>query len=271
MTWKCNFFCDHCIHECGPNEDHMTDDQLQRIWDFLVWLKTKNYKIVVLGLTGGEPTLHPKFWNHILPNVDSFRKLHQINRIELHTNASQPVPDHIKNDYCKHFGTVFVGHYPFHRKFKSLSELYLQDYTDISVELILRYDKYKMAEGIYGMSIKEKGRAAKMIPSGKYINIPAFGYPKMECVHDRSDPGTLNVSFTPDHINYCGEKGHPLPNSSGDEGQFHPYILSNEEIIHNSLTYSTNYCKSFCSQKCVALWVKENSKSDLTTDKKSVE
>lgn len=263
LTWNCNFYCDHCIHECGPKGNHMTDEQLVKAFDFITWLKSFNYKLAIIGVTGGEATLHPKFWSNVIPELVRVRQLHGLQYVELHTNGSIPVPSVEKIKCSKFFSKAIIGHDPFHRKFKSLSELYLQDYTEISQEVVLRYNEYYCNPYTKGSYLREKGRAANMVPSGKYeALLPMAGHPKHECTMYTKGGNCLYVDFTPDHINYCGEKSHPLPplpHNQGniDEGQFHPYTLSNEEIIHNSMKYHTNHCSVNCSQKCMVSYFRE--------------
>ena len=59
ITTKCNMSCRHCAYSCGPRGRDMTRE---------IFIKSlavcENYgEIVAIG--GGEPTIHPQFWEFI--------------------------------------------------------------------------------------------------------------------------------------------------------------------------------------------------------------
>lgn len=263
LTWNCNFYCDHCIHECGPGGKHMTDEQLNYAVEFVRWAQKNNIPLHVLGLTGGEPTSHPKFWSDVIPKVINLKVEHKVPCVELHTNASIPVPEPYKAGCARLFDRIIVGHDMFHRQFKPLSELYLQDYTDIGVEVCLRQVKSIYCNECIS-PVRLKGRAAALPTSDKYelqTFIPgAFPigdkYPQQQCSIYGPKVDYLLVAFTPDHINFCGEKSHPL-NTGIDEGQFHKYGMPYDEILNNSLKYAMFHSRANCSQKCMVNFIRK--------------
>jgi MoaA/NifB/PqqE/SkfB family radical SAM enzyme len=61
-TTKCNLSCKHCYVEANPySGEHMSDTVFHAALDFI-----KKAKIKEVRLTGGEPTIHPKFPQHLL-------------------------------------------------------------------------------------------------------------------------------------------------------------------------------------------------------------
>jgi len=59
ITDLCNMECAHCSYSCGPykNHTHMDEDTFLRA----VEIAKETTRDVMLG--GGEPTVHPEFWN----------------------------------------------------------------------------------------------------------------------------------------------------------------------------------------------------------------
>ncbi len=266
LTWNCNFHCDHCVHECGPGGKHMTDEQLDYAFGFVKWAQKNNIPLDVLGLTGGEPTIHPKFWTDIIPRVIDLKLDHKLEWLELHTNASIPVPEFQKNRCARLFDRIIVGHDMFHRQFKPLNKLYLQDYTDVGVEVILRQAR-SVWNGVEMSSVRLKGRAAALPTSDKYeVQSLPYGtpvasshgntFPQQQCSIYGKRLDYLLVAFTPEHINYCGEKSHPRTPAI-DEGQFHPYGITYEEIVSNSLKYAMFHGGPNCSQKCMVNFIRK--------------
>jgi MoaA/NifB/PqqE/SkfB family radical SAM enzyme len=61
LTNECNFACLHCIEESGPNKafkDELNDDQVMDVMRQAVDLD-----VPYISLSGGEPMLHPKFFD----------------------------------------------------------------------------------------------------------------------------------------------------------------------------------------------------------------
>lgn len=57
ITTKCNMSCEHCCFNCTMEGQHMTRRVWRKAIQFLANLGEEN---VAIG--GGEPTLHPHFW-----------------------------------------------------------------------------------------------------------------------------------------------------------------------------------------------------------------
>jgi hypothetical protein len=75
ITTKCNFSCKHCCFACGPNGKHMS----KRVFE--ATLKTFGEDSLSIG--GGEPTLHPHFWEFLALAIGSAEY------VWLATNGSQ--------------------------------------------------------------------------------------------------------------------------------------------------------------------------------------
>ncbi len=257
LTWKCNYTCAHCIHECGPQGNHMTLEQIDYGFRFIHWLKEQDIPVCIFGTTGGEATLHPLFWTEYMPRLKVAREAHQCREVELHSNASQPVPEEFKKQYCKFFSNVYVGHDSCHRQFGTVKDLYLQDYSDIAYSVHLRFNDYPVGPFPHCISIRDKGRAHESLINGRLIEIPCQGRPSFECTWNGNRASdALNIIFTPDHINHCGEKSHPLPSLPYDqghieEGQFHSYGMDFDKLWHAALDYQVKYSGKNCSQKCM--------------------
>lgn len=257
LTWKCNFTCAHCIHECGPQGNHMTLEQMEYGIDFAKWLLKQNVAIDVVGTTGGEATLHPQFWTDYMPRMVAFRMIDPLIPFELHTNASIPLEASEISKYPKFFSTVFVGHDMCHRQFAPMEKLHLQDYTDIGELVHLRQNDCVYG-GTHTVYVRLKGRAAESLEKGRFIQLNVKEHPKLGCSWHMKQRGSdcLYFTFTPDHINHCGEKSHPLPplplnQGNIDEGQFHSYGMEYNKLLHAALDYGTKYSGKNCSQKCM--------------------
>ena len=57
ITTRCNMTCAHCCYECGPDGEDMTLDTFRKGLELL----SPSY----VSLGGGEPTLHPLFWQFL--------------------------------------------------------------------------------------------------------------------------------------------------------------------------------------------------------------
>lgn len=252
LTWKCNFFCDHCVHECGPQGNHMTPEQVDYAFQFMEWLRSRNIPIAIIGLTGGEPTLFPDFWEKLMPRVVATRQAHRLDQVELHTNASNSIPQQYKRGYSKFFSHIYVGHDICHQRFMPLKDLALQDYTEVSVDLHLRQNKYYIpSTGQEAIFVRLKGRAAQRVAEGKMSLQFWPNSGQLDCMWVKySASDCLNINFTPDHVNHCGEKSHETP-SEKPHGQFHAYGMDFNELWHKALDYRTNHCGPNCSQPCI--------------------
>ena len=267
----------------------MTLEQIEYGFRFIQWLLERKVGVAVIGTTGGEPTLHPSFWSEYMPRLNALKaSLNNGNIFELHTNGSSEIHPAYKVAYAKFFRTSFVGHDMCHRMFAPLSDLELQDLSDITENLTLNQNEYflrKVENGVTSMEqaifVRKKGRAAESIANGRLEAIAVQGHPKLACTwHEEQRSGDcLHFAFTPDHINHCGEKSHPLPplpdGSKIDEGQFHPYTMDFDKLFHAGLDYTTKYSGENCSQKCMSYFCKKAVKSplknltvSLTEDKK---
>lgn len=233
----------------------MTRAEIDKGLDFIRWLATRNSSPAVIGLTGGEPTLHPDFWTYLLPQLADIKKQYQQCGIEIHTNASRPIkPENIAK-FHKFFSSCFVGHDMFHREFRPLSKLFLEHYAEVchggvtlrSNNWILR-NNVLAGQDVYAASVRIKGRAEGLLKHEKYAELLVQGYPRHECTWHSGDYTVVN--FTPQYINHCGEKSHPLPDGS-DMHTFSQYADTNDQVLTRAVEYQTKHCFKNCSQKCM--------------------
>ena len=78
ITTKCNMKCDHCGYSCGKNGKHM--DYSMFIQANLFAMKFDN-EMITIG--GGEPTLHPRFFDILEKCLDNYKQ------VWMATNGSQ--------------------------------------------------------------------------------------------------------------------------------------------------------------------------------------
>lgn len=77
ITTVCNMSCRHCCYACGPKGKHMS----QKVWDAALKITSEDVENISIG--GGEPTLHPRFWNYLIDAIATF------DYVWLATNGSQ--------------------------------------------------------------------------------------------------------------------------------------------------------------------------------------
>jgi len=67
ITTKCNFMCAHCCYSCNKNGKH---GDLSIIKDAISFARNYDNEMVAIG--GGEPTLHPEFFDILAICMNSF-------------------------------------------------------------------------------------------------------------------------------------------------------------------------------------------------------
>ena len=77
ITTKCNMTCDHCCYSCDMQGDHMEWDTFV---DSIVFCRDYTENI---SIGGGEPTLHPKFFDFLRVCLEDF------DYVWMATNGSQ--------------------------------------------------------------------------------------------------------------------------------------------------------------------------------------
>jgi len=231
----------------------MTKDEIAYGMKFIKWLKTQNSAPSVIGLSGGEPTLNPYLWTDVVPSLEEIKMLFTGVNVEIHTNGSRPVPEAMQKKYHKFFWNAIIGHDMFHRQFRKINQLFLNDYSEIASSVILRSNK-AMLRG-YGAEfpivvVNMKGRGADILKNDKYQEVYVKGFPHTLCQWHQSGEITV-VNFLPGLIGHCGEKSHPLPDGS-DKDNFSYYNDSFETVLKNALQYQLTQCNTNCSQKCIS-------------------
>lgn len=56
ITNRCHMMCPHCLQDAKPSGKHMTDETFEKVLDFV-----REAKPLVVSITGGEPTEHPRW------------------------------------------------------------------------------------------------------------------------------------------------------------------------------------------------------------------
>jgi hypothetical protein len=247
-TWQCNFRCAHCLHSCDMSGKHMSKEVFKRAYDFLKWaVNNPSLDVRVVGITGGEPTLHPDFWVDMMPMIREIKTDRKDIPFELHTNGSIPIPkEQLEEKHSKIFNTIFIGRDIFHDKFKKTNELALDDYCFIGKTVNLTKNAYYVGNfnKIFSF-IRRKGRADEIIPKIKTPN-------KLICSsHENLGYRSLGVDFTPDYIIFCGE--HPTKTTIPDGKIALSYDSNptNEEIVQKAFTYNQLYSGRRCLNPCI--------------------
>lgn len=97
ITNACNEMCPHCLVAAIPDGAHMSDDVFK---DACAFFQRTNVKLI--AVSGGEPTLHPKFIDVML-DLTRFKYVEPTTwrpRIVLLTNGTW-VNDPVKTDFIK--------------------------------------------------------------------------------------------------------------------------------------------------------------------------
>jgi hypothetical protein len=200
----------------------------------------------VLGITGGEPTLHPEFWSLVIPTFSSFSKAYPKVPIELHANASVPVPkEEMKMLYGKLFSKMYVGRDIFHDQFRKPEQLFLNEYEFFTRELSLRKNAYLCGNNKMHSLIKQKGRGAD-------IKIYPERSRRRECAcYANMEHATLSAAFTPTHICFCGERAAKSIVIDDKIAMGYNYTRG-EEVIEKAFNYNQLYSGKRCDQPCMA-------------------
>ena len=83
ITEKCSMGCNHCMSDCKPTGEHMTEETLKSICYFLMKHNADDQFII----TGGEPTEHPDFLKMMDIIFDLFGKTGQNHIVTITTNG----------------------------------------------------------------------------------------------------------------------------------------------------------------------------------------
>lgn len=243
LTWKCNLQCDHCQYACHPNESkEMTDEQIQCGLAIIKSItQFTNVKIAVIGLTGGEALLHPRFWP-ILDYINALKQQCQNSfRLELHTNGTQHIDDEIIKYHPHIFDTTFIGCDAYHEAQKQ--NIKVQSLTKISKQVMLR--RSMLQTDISAAWVRMMGRAKE-----KFEN-QSIGEPTKHCVAGLTSP---SIDFTPDRIKFCGEIGREeyMPhNSSEYMNESDVNVDTTKELVMKATNYSIYHTGPQCLTPCI--------------------
>jgi len=148
-------------------------------------VKTKNFQLTNVGLTGGEPTLHPMFYE-IVRGLEAV-KLH------LFTNGSVKLdPDKLSSE--KPFHSIKITTERNHLNQKPLKKLELTNLMQFTPQLELYRQKWG--------AIRDKGRGTQLVKEGGYKKVEhtACLYETFAQTHD-----AISLNFAPGHIRFCSE------------------------------------------------------------------
>ena len=100
ITNYCNLKCPYCFANkfIESEKQSITEDQLDKILDFLFYSNLNKYKHKI-GIIGGEPTLHPQFQD-IINKIILFSKVNNFNMPVVFTNGI------LLKEYAKSFSDI---------------------------------------------------------------------------------------------------------------------------------------------------------------------
>jgi hypothetical protein len=201
LTYHCNFRCAHCCHDAGPkNNQFMTSTQFEWVMRFLFRARAMGHQIRVIGLSGGEPMLHPDFYSI----SKTLRYWFSAIPLELHTNGSikfEP-PDFFPE---KCFSLIRISTDQFHQRFRKFSTLETESLLSATSNLHVSNA---------GEFIRDKGRAS-------YLGQPG----SIQCNYVSMPHRVIN--FTPTGIRFCMDCSRPEDNPAN--------FVSYEEYIREPL------------------------------------
>jgi hypothetical protein len=245
LTWKCNLQCDHCQYHCHPNETkQMTDEQIQYGLNVVnTIMQSQANQIVVIGLTGGEPMLHPRFW-YVAEALNSMRQRYKSSfPLELHTNGTQPISEETISQHPHIFDTAFIGCDAYHDAQKQ--NLKWQSLSKVARQIILR--RSMIQSDINTSWVRLIGRGKE-----KFEN-QSQEIPSRHCMLAPTET-QADVCFTPDCIKFCGEigRGEYMPHNTAkymDPDSVNETSL--KILLMKALEYSIYHTGSMCSTPCM--------------------
>lgn len=246
LTWKCNLQCKHCQYKCHPNETkEMTDEQIEYALGIIRKInKSTTSRIVVIGLTGGEPMLHPRFWS-LVNALYTIKQACNSFPLELHTNGTQPIDKDMITAFPFAFDTTFIGCDAYHEE--AGQKINAQELSKISRAVVLR--RTMIPPNISSSWVRMMGRAKE-----NFENQISSKEPCKDCTTAKAEYTHLQLSFTPDTIKFCGEIGRDeyLPHNNEE------YKIVNEitddymkSLIMKSLYYSIYCTGPQCLTPCI--------------------
>lgn len=174
LTYECNFQCAHCYVFGGPKRKNtqISDEKLEYILEFLDELQKKDNRRIIIGLTGGEPTLHPKFSNL----VEELLKRDIETGVLTNGSRSISIPQEVR---------VQLSTDKFHASFKEHNKMYpdfkWNMYKDSQV---FTHGRGSILYKKYQYCVKDLGEYCFVEKAPKYINI-VFDYQKIRfCDHN---------------------------------------------------------------------------------------
>jgi len=153
ITTRCDMLCPHCGFSCTPKGRDITFSSFKSA----VWLCNKtNIREVSIG--GGEPTIHPLFFDILQYSLDNFS-----NKINVVTNGKDAFSAlKLLDIYTKHKGKLVVG-------------LSKDDYHEPICEYVYNeYKKHHLIHNIASRYIINVGRAKNLLKKEIKINQKCF-------------------------------------------------------------------------------------------------
>lgn len=229
LSRECNFFCDHCMHDCGPNfGNFMNNDQIEFAKNLIMNISSSEHHISVIGFTGGEPLMHPQIF-------DLFRFFYSRFPLELHTNGSDPygILDSVPFDLNHSLYRIFVPIDPYHDVFRKKEDILFRKLSVLGPVLIRKNE-----------IIKNKGRASKLIEKENFEKLNSW------CVIKKFH-GCAFLNFGHDGIRFCGESWDKKLNPKNFVDYDEKFISSPQKLIDLSMEYKNKFSDKNCSHRCM--------------------
>ena len=140
ITKNCNYNCDYCVDHNNSKKQYTGTSIYSKICQFLNTLSLKNNKIFTVDIYGGEPTLHPNFFDIVdRLNIDN-------NRLVLFTNLSADITLYEKYIETVKHGAIHATYHPRHVSqsiFVSKLEHIIRKYPNFNVTIYCGIDNVR--------------------------------------------------------------------------------------------------------------------------------
>jgi hypothetical protein len=192
------------------------------------YLEENKKEVGIIGITGGEPTLHPLF-KYIMYKFETFQILNRKKLyIELHTNGSIDIDDKIENK--RFISTINIGRSIFHERHKGhLSKV--KQYSQMCHKLSINNC----------VVLRDKGRAKDYIGKNSEFFVDML---QSGCIFNGIGLDVATINFGVDRIRFCGENSHNFECEDN-------FVKYDEKYLNNTkkLIDKAKYFRYFCTQE----------------------
>lgn len=164
ITSKCNMTCQHCVWSCSYKGEHMDMWTFQKAMDLCHDLEGNER----IELGGGEPTMHPQFFDMLRYAMGSF------NEVWLATNGT-------KKKTMLRLASIMTGEYDYESEDDPFA-IYQSHEDQLGVALSTDYyhDRMKVSEEVWSMWNRWEGSSGFEIRNSANITVYEQGRAKRQ-------------------------------------------------------------------------------------------